>query len=261
MDAVRIVPCLDIRGGRVVKGINFGNLKDARDPVEAAAAYCREGADELVFLDIFATVEDRSTRLEWVKKVREVVTIPFTVGGGINSIEDMKSLFDLGVDKVSVNTAAVKIPGLVSNGTRVFGKNKLVVAIDARKNPPGASAPRLEVVVKSGNEATGIDLVGWAREVEALGACEILLTSKDADGTRAGYDLEMTRAVAESVSIPVIASGGAGKLEHLYEAVTTGKASAVLAASIFHFKEISIPEAKQYLSARGIKVMLRNNST
>jgi cyclase len=253
---LRIIPCLDIKEGRVVKGVNFVNLRDARDPVEAAAAYCREGADELVFLDIFATVEDRKTRLEWVKRVRDVVTIPFAVGGGISSLEDMAALLDLGVDKVSLNTAAVKRPALISLGAQRFGQHKLVVAIDAKKNPPGGKSPRLEVVVRSGNESTGLELVKWAKQVEALGAGEILLTSKDTDGTRAGYDLEMTRAVAEAVNIPVIASGGAGNLEHLFEAVTLGKASAVLAASIFHFKEISILQAKQYLSTRGILVKL-----
>jgi cyclase len=257
MKVVRIIPCLDIKGGRVVKGVNFENLKDARDPVEAAAAYCREGADELVFLDIFATVEDRKTRLEWVKRVCEVVTIPFAVGGGISSIEDMKALIEMGVDKVSVNTAAVKNPELISRGAKEFGKSKLVVAIDAKKNPAGSKGPRLEVVIKSGKEATGIELVKWAKKVEALGAGEILLTSKDADGTKAGYDLEMTRAVAEAVNIPVIASGGAGRLEHFYDAVATGKASAVLAASIFHFKEITIPQVKQYLAAKGISVRLQ----
>jgi cyclase len=253
---IRIIPCLDIKGGRVVKGVKFENLRDARDPVEAAMAYCREGADELVFLDIFATVEDRKTRLEWVKRVRDVVTIPFAVGGGISSIEDMKALIDMGVDKVSINTAAVKNPELIARGAKEFGKSKLVVAIDAKKNPAGSEAPRLEVVVKSGNEATGIELVKWAKQVEALGAGEILLTSKDADGTKAGYDLEMTRAVAEAVNIPVTASGGAGKLEHFYEAVSIGKASAVLAASVFHFKEIPILQLKQYLAAKGIPVRM-----
>jgi len=251
---IKIIPCLDIRGGRVVKGVKFENLKDARDPVEAALAYVREGADELVFLDIFATVEERKTRLDWVKKVHDVVTIPFAVGGGIGSIEDMKALLDLGVDKVSLNTAAVKNPELITQAVRKFGKERLVIAIDGKKNPPGSKAPRLEVVVKSGNEATGMGIVEWAKKVEKLGAGEILLTSKDADGTKEGYDLEMTRAVAEAVSIPVTASGGAGKLEHLYEAVTIGKASAVLAASIFHFKEISIAQAKQYLQQKGIPV-------
>ena len=256
MNIVRIIPCLDVKDGRVVKGINFVNLRDARDPVEAAEAYCREGADELVFLDIFATVENRKTRFEWVKKVCDVITVPFAVGGGIASLEDMQTLFDLGVNKVSVNTAAVRNPELVREASRTFGKDRLVVAIDGRKNQPGTSLPRLEVVVKSGSESTGIDIVDWAKRVEALGAGEILLTSKDADGTKEGYDLEMTRAVAEAASIPVIASGGAGKLEHLYEAVTIGKATAVLAASIFHFGEISISQAKEYLAEKGISVKM-----
>jgi cyclase len=254
MKEVRIIPCLDVKDGRVVKGVKFVNLRDARDPVEAAQAYCREGADELVFLDIFATLENRKTRLEWVKKVCEVVTVPFAVGGGIGSIEEMKALFDVGVDKVSINTAAVKNPELIKETVKKFGKKRIVVAIDGRKNPKGNNLPRLEVVIKSGTESTGIDIVEWAKRVEELGAGEILLTSKDADGTKEGYDLEMTKAVAEAVTIPVIASGGAGKLEHLYEAVTIGKASAVLAASIFHFGEISIPEAKKYLKAKGIPV-------
>lgn len=256
MAFIKVIPCLDVKGGRVVKGVKFVNLRDARDPVEAAEAYCREGADELVFLDIFATVENRKTRLEWVKKVADKATVPFAVGGGIGSIEDMKELFNIGVDKVSINTAAVKNPDLIKKAVKEFGKGKLVVAIDGRKNPKGSSLPRLEVVVKSGNEGTGLDIVDWAKKVEKLGAGEILLTSKDADGTRSGYDLEMTRAVAEAVSIPVTASGGAGKLEHLYEAVTVGKASAVLAASIFHFGEITIPEAKRYLKEKGISVKL-----
>lgn len=256
MNEVRIIPCLDVKNGRVVKGINFVNLRDACDPVEAAEAYCREGADELVFLDIFATVENRGTRLEWVRKVAEKVTIPFAVGGGIRNVEDMKALFDIGVDKVSINTAAVRNPELIMEASRRFGKEKLVVAIDGRKNPPGSGLPRLEVVVKSGSEATGMELVSWAKKVEELGAGEILLTSKDADGTKEGYDLEMTKAVAEAVSIPVTASGGAGKLEHLYEAVTIGKASAVLAASIFHFGEISIGECKGYFKERGIPVKI-----
>jgi len=254
MNVVRIIPCLDVKDGRVVKGINFVNLRDARDPVEAAEAYCREGADELVFLDIFATVESRKTRFEWVKKVCEVVTVPFAVGGGIASLEDMQTLFDLGVSKVSINTAAVRNPELIREASRTFGKEKLVVAIDGRKNPLGTGLPRLEVVVKSGSESTGIDIVDWAKRVEQLGAGEIMLTSKDADGTKEGYDMEMTRAVAEAVSIPVIASGGAGKLEHLYEAVTIGKAAAVLAASIFHFGEISISQAKSFLQEKGIPV-------
>jgi len=256
MKEVRIIPCLDVKNGRVVKGVNFVNLRDARDPVEAAQAYCQEGADELVFLDIFATVENRRTRLEWVKKVCEVVTIPFAVGGGITNIEDMEALIKLGVDKVSINTSAVKKPELIKEATAQLGKERLVVAIDGRKNPPGSNLPRLEVVVKSGTEPTGLEIVDWARRVEGLGAGEILLTSKDADGTKEGYDVEMTRAVAEAVAIPVIASGGAGKLEHLYQAVTEGKAAAVLAASIFHFGEISIPEAKRYLKEKGIPVRI-----
>jgi len=254
MENVKIIPCLDVKGGRVVKGIKFVNLRDAADPVEAAAAYCREGADELVFLDIAATVEGRGTRIEWVKRVREVATIPFAVGGGIRDLSDMKALFDIGCDKVSINTAAVKSPDLIREAVKQFGKERIVVAIDGRKNSPNSGLPRLEVVVKGGEEATGMDIVEWAKRVEELGAGEILLTSKDADGTKEGYDLEMTRAVAEAANIPVIASGGAGKLEHLYEAITVGKASAVLAASIFHFGEISIREAKRYLADKGIPV-------
>lgn len=254
MKEVKIIPCLDVKEGRVVKGVNFINLRDVRDPVEAAEIYCKAGADELVFLDIMATVEDRATRLEWVRRVAERVTIPFAVGGGIRGINDMKDMFALGVQKISINTAAVKNPQLIREASKEFGKEKLVVAIDGRKNPPGSNLPRLEVVVKSGTESTGLEIVEWAKKVEELGAGEILLTSKDADGTKEGYDLEMTKAVAEAVTIPVIASGGAGKLEHLYEVVVMGKASAVLAASIFHFGEISIPEAKRYLKERGISV-------
>lgn len=249
MNHIRIIPCLDVKDGRVVKGVNFVNLRDARDPVEAAEVYCRQGADELVFLDIFATVENRKTRLAWVSRVAEKVTIPLTVGGGIAGIEDMEALFDSGVDKISINTAAVRDPNLIKEASQRFGKARVVVAIDGRKNESGL--PRLEVVINSGTEGTGLDVVEWAKRVEGLGAGEILLTSKDADGTKEGYDLEMTRAVAEAVSIPVIASGGAGKLEHLYEALAVGKASAVLAASIFHFGEISIAEARKYLAEKG----------
>jgi len=256
MEEVKIIPCLDVKEGRVVKGVNFVDLRDARDPVEAAEAYCREGANELVFLDIFATVENRKTRLEWVKRVCDVVTIPFAVGGGIGSIEDMMALLNLGVDKVSINTAAVRDPELIKEASRQFGRERLVVAIDGKKNPPGGNLPRLEVVVRSGSESAGLGIVDWAKRVEELGAGEILLTSKDADGTKEGYDLEMTRAVAEAVTIPVTASGGAGKLEHLYQAVAEGKAAAVLAASIFHFGEISIPDAKRYLKERGIPVRI-----
>ena len=256
MKEIKVIPCLDIKEGRVVKGVRFENLRDARDPVEAARAYQLEGADELVFLDIFATVQNRKTRQEWVKRVCDVVTIPFTVGGGIGSIEDMRGLFDLEVDKVSINTAAVKEPELISRAVEEFGRDRLVVAIDGRKNSPGSGLPRLEVVVKSGNEGTGWDIVEWAKRVEELGAGEILLTSKDADGTKDGYDLEMTRPVAEAVAIPVTASGGAGTLAHLYDAVEVGKVSAVLAASIFHFGEISISQAKHYLKDRGVPVKL-----
>ena len=256
MKEVRIIPCLDLKDGRVVKGINFVNLRDACDPVEATEAYCQAKADELIFLDIFATLENRRTRLEWVKKVAQKATIPFVVGGGIKDTKDMKELFDLGVDKVSINTAAVENPELIKETSNEFGRERLVVAIDGRKNPHEGYLPRLEVVVKSGSEATGMGVVDWAKRAEELGAGEILLTSKDADGTKEGYDLEMTRAVAEAVTIPVIASGGAGKLEHLYEAVAVGKASAVLAASIFQFGEISIPEAKIYLRERGIAVKI-----
>lgn len=254
MKEIKIIPCLDIKEGKVVKGINFVNLRDVRDPVEAAQAYCREGADELVFLDIMATVESRATRMEWVKKVCEAATVPFAVGGGIGNLKDMHMLFELGVDKVSINTAAVRDPELISRAAKEFGSQKLVVAIDGKKNPHGSGRPRLEVVVKSGEEATALDIVEWAKRVEAEGAGEILLTSKDADGTKAGYDIEMTRAVSSSVSIPVTASGGAGTLQHLYEAVVDGKASAVLAASIFHFREITIPEAKRFLKEKGIAV-------
>jgi len=253
METVRIIPCLDVKDGRVVKGIRFVNLRDARDPVEAAEAYCREGADELVFLDIAATAESRGTRLEWVEKAKKV-TVPFVVGGGISSIEDMQALFDLGVSKVSINTGAVRNPDLITDASSRFGRGKIIVAIDGRKNPPGSGLPRLEVVVTGGGESTGLSIVQWAKRAEKSGAGEILLTSKDADGTKAGYDLEMTKSVAEAVRIPVTASGGAGKLEHLYEAVTIGKAAAVLAASIFHFGEISISDAKSYLKGKGIKV-------
>ena len=256
MNEIKIIPCMDIKEGRVVKGVKFVNLRDARDPVEAARAYCEQGADELVFLDIFATVENRKTRLQWVKLVGDVVTVPFAVGGGIGSINDMKELFDIGVDKVSINTAAIQNPDLIKNAVSEFGKNKLVIAIDGKKNPVDSNMPRLEVVIKSGTEGTGLDIVEWAKKVEDLGAGEILLTSKDADGTKDGYDIEMTKAVAEAVAIPVTASGGAGSLEHLYEAVAIGKASAVLAASIFHFGEITIPEAKKYLKDMGITVTI-----
>jgi len=254
MKPVKIIPCLDIKDGRVVKGVKFVDLKDARDPVEAASAYCAAGADELVFLDIAASVEARATRLDWVKKVKEVTTVPFCVGGGIRDLQDMQALFNLGVDKVSINTAAVKNPALIKEASEKFGKEKVVVAIDGKKNPPGSSRPRLEVLIMGGEEPSGLDVVEWAKRVEELGAGEILLTSKDADGTKDGYDIEMTRLVSESVDIPVTASGGAGKLEHFYDAVTKGKADAVLAASVFHFGEYKIKEVKDYLLGKGISV-------
>ena len=256
MAEVKVIPCLDVKDGRVVKGVKFENVRDARDIVEAATAYEREGADEIVILDIAATVENRGTRMEWVKRLAAAVTIPFAVGGGIRSTDDMQALFDLGAAKASINTAAVKNPDLVKAAAARFGASRLVVAIDGKKNLVGSGKPRLEVVVSGGNESTGLDIVEWARRVERLGAGEILLTSKDADGTKDGYDIEMTRAVAEAVRIPVTASGGAGTLEHLYQAVVEGKASAVLAASVFHFREISVSEAKEYLRSRGIQVRL-----
>lgn len=256
MQIVKVIPCLDIKDGRVVKGIKFVNLRDARDPVEAATAYAREGADEIAFLDIAATVEKRGTSLKWVSNVRRAISVPFVVGGGVRNTADMEELFKIGVDKVSINTAAYRNPDLIADAVRKFGSRRIVVAIDGKKNPPGSQRPRLELVVSGGMEETGVEIVEWANKVESLGAGEILLTSRDADGTKDGYDLEMTRAVAEAVKIPVTASGGAGKLEHLYEAVVTGKASAVLAASVFHFGEISIPQAKQYLAGKGIPVKL-----
>ena len=256
MSIVKVIPCLDVKEGRVVKGVKFENLVDARDIVEAAKAYEEQGADEIVILDIAATVENRNTRLEWVKKLADAISVPFAVGGGIRSTDDMRALFDLGAAKASINTAAVKTPGLIEEAAKRFGGSRLVVAIDGKKNEPGSKAPRLEVVVSGGYDATGMDVVEWARKVERLGAGEILLTSKDADGTKDGYDIEMTKAVAEAVSIPVTASGGAGTLEHLYQGVAEGKASAVLAASIFHFGEISVAEAKRYLASKGIEVNL-----
>jgi len=245
---------LDIKDNRVVKGVKFVDLKDARDPQEAAQVYCKEGADELVFLDIAASVENRATRLEWVKGVVEVVDIPFCVGGGIRNTHDMERLLELGVDKVSINTQAVRTPELIKEASRQFGKGKLVVAIDGKKNPSDSDSPRLEVIIKGGNEPTGKNLIDWAREVEDLGAGEILLTSKDADGTKEGYDIEMTKAVSTNVGIPVTASGGAGKLEHFYQAVVEGGAKAVLAASVFHFGEISVLQVNEYLKDKGLEV-------
>lgn len=254
MKTVKVIPCLDIKGGRVVKGIQFVNLKDAGDPVEAAGTYEKEGADEIAFLDIAATVQKRGIMLEWVKKVRQAISAPFVVGGGIRDVADMEQLFHIGVNKVVIGTAAYRNPDLIANAAGRFGAGSLVVALDGKKNPAGRGRPRTELVVGGGMEETGMDLVEWARRVEGLGAGEILLTSRDADGTREGYDLEMTSAVAGAVGIPVIASGGAGRLEHLYDAVVRGKAAAVLCASVFHFGDITIPQAKRYLAGRGIPV-------
>ncbi|WP_457628421.1 imidazole glycerol phosphate synthase subunit HisF [Oceanithermus sp.] len=246
--ARRIVPCLDVHEGRVVKGVNFVNLVDAGDPVEAAVAYDESGADELVFLDITATHENRPLVLEMVRQVAERVFIPFTVGGGVRSLEDARALLLAGADKVSVNSAAVARPKLIRELAEHFGSQAVVLAIDAKRVGPG----RWEVYVAGGRKPTGLDAVAWAREGERLGAGEILLTSMDADGTKAGYDLELTRAVAEAVHVPVIASGGAGAPEHFAEVFEEAAADAALAASVFHFGEIPIPELKRYLAQRGI---------
>ena len=252
MLAKRIIPCLDVDKGRVVKGVRFKELRDAGDPVEVAKAYEEQGADELVFLDITASAEGRNIILDVVKKVAETVFMPFTVGGGVRTLDDIRRLLESGADKVSINTAAVKNPNLVYEGAKRFGSQCVVVAIDAKKTPKG----NWEVYIHGGRTPTGIDAVEWAKRVEELGAGEILLTSMDMDGTKAGYDIGLTRAVAEAVKIPVIASGGAGKKEHFYEAFTDGKADACLAASLFHFKELTVPELKRYLKERGIHVRL-----
>lgn len=249
MFAQRIIPCLDIKDGRVVKGINFVNLRDAGDPVEAARAYERQGADEIVFLDITATSDARDTVAELVTKVVQNVFVPITVGGGIRTTDDIRAILRAGADKVSLNSAAVKNPELINEGATLFGSQCIVVAIDAKRN--GNS---WEVYTAGGRIAMGIDAVEWAVEAERRGAGEILLTSMDKDGTKSGYDLELTSAIAEKLNIPVIASGGAGKMEHFYDALTTGKAAAVLAASLFHFHEIPIPDLKKYLADRGVSV-------
>lgn len=252
MLAKRIIPCLDVDSGRVVKGVKFVDLRDAGDPVELAAYYDAAGADELVFLDITASHEGRETMIDVVRRTAESVFIPFTVGGGIRTIEDIRRLLQAGADKISINTAAVLDPSLIEEGARRFGSQCIVVAIDARQVDPG----RWEVLTHGGRRGTGIDAVEWAREVEQRGAGEILLTSLDRDGTGDGYDLELTRAVSETVRIPVIASGGAGTLEHLYQGLTSGAADAVLAASIFHYREYTIRETKAYLKERGVTVRL-----
>ena len=246
----RIIPCLDVTGGRVVKGVNFVNLIDAGDPVEIAAAYDAAGADELVFLDITASSDARETVTEMVRKVAEKVFIPFTVGGGIRTVDDFRRILREGADKVSVNTAAILRPELISEAAEKFGSQCVVVAIDAKRREDGG----WNIVRNGGRIDMGIDAVEWAMKAESLGAGEILLTSMDCDGTKAGYDLELTRTIAENTGIPVIASGGAGNKEHFYDAFTEGKADAALAASLFHFKELEIRDLKEYLAGRGISV-------
>jgi cyclase len=250
MHTVRIIPCLDVDKGRVVKGINFVSLRDAGDPVEMGAVYDAENADELVFLDITASHEGRDMVFDMAARVAEKVFIPFTVGGGLRSEDDIRRMLATGADKVSLNTAAVKDPGLITSSSRRFGAQCVVVAIDAKRKKPGS----WEVYVNGGRTPTAIDAVEWAREVESLGAGEILLTSMDCDGTKKGYDIELTGAVVEAVNLPVIASGGAGNLEHLAEVITESGADAVLAASIFHYGEYSIREAKEFLKGLGIPV-------
>jgi len=251
MLAKRIIPCLDVDKGRVVKGVRFLNLRDAGDPVEVALEYEKQLADELVFLDITASAEGRNIMIDVVKRVAENVFMPFTVGGGIRNVEDMRKLLEAGADKVSINTSAVKNPDLITEGAKMFGSQCIVVAIDAKRK--GNS---WEVYINGGRTPTGIDAVEWAKKVEGLGAGEILLTSMDMDGTKKGYDIELTRKVAESVNIPVIASGGAGKKEHFLEVFIKGKADAALAASLFHFRELNIIELKEYLQSEGVPVRL-----
>ncbi len=249
MLAKRIIPCLDVKDGRVVKGVNFLELRDAGDPVEQARFYDEEGADELVFLDITASAEERPILLDVVRRTAEVVFIPLTVGGGVRTADDARQLLESGADKVTMNTAAVRNPSLVTETAKRFGSQAVVVAIDARRR--GES---WEVVIVGGRELTGLDAVAWAQRVEALGAGEILLTSMDRDGTKDGYDVELTRAVSDAVGIPVIASGGCGAIEHFFDAFAEGHADAALAASVFHYRELSIGEVKDYLRRRGINV-------
>ena len=247
----RIIPCLDVNAGRVVKGVNFVDLRDAGDPVEIAAAYDKAGADELVFLDITATSDARGTVVEMVRKVAEKVFIPFTVGGGIRTVDDFKMLLREGADKISINSAAINNPTLISEAADKFGNQCVVVAIDARRRADGTG---WNVYKNGGRIDTGLDAVEWAIRADKLGAGEILLTSMDCDGTKAGYDLDITRLIADSVSIPVIASGGAGTKEHFYDALTKGGADAALAASLFHYKELEISDLKEYLAGRGVSV-------
>jgi cyclase len=254
MLAKRIIPCLDVKDGRVVKGTEFLQLRDAGDPVELGAFYDREGADELVFLDITASHERRETVVAMAARVAEQVFIPFTVGGGIVSVEAMRQILLAGADKVSINTAAVRQPELISSGAELFGSQCIVVAVDAHRCSKNDPAQGWEVYIHGGRTPTGIDVIGWVRQAVSLGAGEILLTSMDCDGTKDGYDNELNRAVSESVGVPVIASGGAGNLEHLAQALGVGKADAVLAASIFHYQEYRIREAKEYLAKQGISI-------
>ena len=249
----RIIPCLDVHNGRVVKGVNFVNLQDAGDPVQIAAAYDKAGADELVFLDITASSDARNTVVDMVRKVAETVFIPFTVGGGIRTVEDFKVLLREGADKISINSSAINDPELISRAADKFGSQCVVVAIDARRREDGSG---WNIYKNGGRVDVGIDAVEWAMKVDKLGAGEILLTSMDCDGTKAGYDLELTRTIAENVSIPVIASGGAGTMEHFYDALTEGKADAALAASLFHYKELEIRQVKEYLRSREVAVRL-----
>lgn len=249
----RIIPCLDVKNGRVVKGVNFVDLKDAGDPVQIAAAYDQAGADELVFLDITASSDARSTVVDMVRKVAETVFIPFTVGGGIRTVEDFKVLLREGADKISINSSAIMHPELISQAADKFGSQCVVVAIDARRREDGSG---WNIYKNGGRVDMGIDAVEWAMKADRLGAGEILLTSMDCDGTKNGYDLELTRLIAENVSIPVIASGGAGTMEHFYDALTEGKADAALAASLFHYKEMEIMDLKRYLKGQGVSVRL-----
>jgi cyclase len=256
MLAKRIIPCLDVDAGRVVKGVKFVDIRDAGDPVEVARRYNEEGADEITFLDITASSDERETIVHVVEQVASEVFIPLTVGGGIRTLEDVRRMLNAGADKVSINTAAIHNPDFVKQAAERFGSQCIVVAIDAKRVSPGGEPARWEIFTHGGRKPTGIDAVAWAKRMEALGAGEILLTSMDRDGTKAGFDLELTRAISDAVHIPVIASGGVGTLEHLAEGVIEGHADAVLAASIFHFAEYSIGEAKQVMAKAGIEVRL-----